>query len=705
MNKTRVPVPIARLVCLAAAALALTGTVTRADLFVTSSGLSPQPFDAVPPATNWSVLSIAGGAGDITTSVRMDEEINTNTLVAAVTINGQMTSDGTIPPAQNATPRWNSAVAGHWLQTRTTGNKYQVLMATSRNASGLSLSGIIISYDWDQKNAIPVNESTGLEGQRVYYSLTGAAGSWIPIPEFSTFTVNSTATNLSVTLNLGTWNNGDPLYIIWVDDNGPGSTTNPQEGGYTIDNFAISLPGLPPTFSTPLVGATNAEYSVITLSGSSSGTPPITYQWSKDGTPIPGATSSSLTITNITSSGFAWSRPEDSGDYTVVATGSVAPPATSTAAHVVITADTNAPKLLWAVVDTNTVRVLLSEPVINPLDDYGNDNANLYWTVDEVGGGGQSPDLIALVGNELRLTFVSGLTIQADKSYIVTFGGVSPLTDRAQTPNNSVLPLEVPLYAHQQITVPMTQLWKYSDKDVAPPADWSTAGFDDSDTSFWKTGPGVLDAKRQATLPWCRAVPVNTLTNSVGTCLILSNDLATGATPTYYFRTHFNFIAAAPSNTALRLFSKFDDAAVVYLNGVEIDRVGVPVGTWAHNVFVGGLRSVGDGDAPDRSILLPGSALHIGDNVLAVELRQVNATSSDITMALEVTTATTTPPILPPRIQAGYDGSQVSIGWDPPGGKLVFGPTPTGPWTTNATPSNPTLVTPSEQKQFYFIAQ
>jgi hypothetical protein len=189
--------------------------------------------------------------------------------------------------------------------------------------------------------------------------------------------------------------------------------------------------------------------------------------------------------------------------------------------------------------------------------------------------------------------------------------------------------------------------------------------------------------------------------------LVLSNANATGDTPTYYFRTHFAFSGTSPDNTVLRLYGKFDDAAVVYLNGVEIERVGVPAGTYAHNAFIGGLRSVGDGDAPDVAVLSPGSALATGDNVLAVELRQVNATSSDITMALQITAATATANAEPARLTITPAGPQISVRWTPAGGSLLEATSVTGPWVTNSGASNPYLYTPpaGASQRFFKVAQ
>ncbi|MDP1833154.1 MAG: immunoglobulin domain-containing protein [Geothrix sp.] len=67
-----------------------------------------------------------------------------------------------------------------------------------------------------------------------------------------------------------------------------------------------------PVFLTQPVSQTIVSGSSVTFTSSTSGTPTPTYQWKKDGTNIPGATSSSFTIVAVT--------PADAANYTVVAT-------------------------------------------------------------------------------------------------------------------------------------------------------------------------------------------------------------------------------------------------------------------------------------------------------------------------------------------------------------------------------------------------
>jgi hypothetical protein len=102
-----------------------------------------------------------------------------------------------------------------------------------------------------------------------------------------------------------------------------GSTTLSSSGGNLfLAKLGINPPALStqPTNQSAIVGAN------VTLSVGTTGTPPLSYQWQLNGIPIDGATSSTLTLTNIHSL--------NAGSYTVVITN---PSGTVTTAGAVLT--------------------------------------------------------------------------------------------------------------------------------------------------------------------------------------------------------------------------------------------------------------------------------------------------------------------------------------------------------------------------------
>lgn len=105
--------------------------------------------------------------------------------------------------------------------------------------------------------------------------------------------------------------------------------------------------------------------------------------------------------------------------------------------------------------------------------------------------------------------------------------------------------------------------------------------------------------------------------------------------PTTYFRTHFNLTALPAENEVLLLSLKRDDGAVIYINGVEVFRVNMNPGTPNYLDF-----SNATVDGANESIffndIIEATDLVIGDNVIAVEIHQRSANSSDISFDLEL---------------------------------------------------------------------
>ena len=107
---------------------------------------------------------------------------------------------------------------------------------------------------------------------------------------------------------------------------------------------------------------------------------------------------------------------------------------------------------------------------------------------------------------------------------------------------------------------------------------------------------------------------------------------------TYYFRRSFS--VADPSLFAgLTLRYLRDDGAVIYLNGTEVLRSNMPAGS----ITAATLAPVAIGGADETTWLqapAAASLLVTGTNVIAVEIHQQSATSSDISFDLELTAAT-----------------------------------------------------------------
>ena len=161
-------------------------------------------------------------------------------------------------------------------------------------------------------------------------------------------------------------------------------------------------------------------------------------------------------------------------------------------------------------------------------------------------------------------------------------------------------------------------VWRYQQLTNLDGTNWKLKSYNDS---FWPVGPGLLAYETCGCLP-----------QPTGTTLVTNQ-----SSLTYYFRTHFNF-AGNPADVSLVLSNVIDDGAVFYLNGVEIARVGMPAGTVTYTT----LASTTVSDATNYTVLnISGNLLTnlvAGDNVLAVEVHQINSTSTDIVFGSSLST-------------------------------------------------------------------
>lgn len=105
---------------------------------------------------------------------------------------------------------------------------------------------------------------------------------------------------------------------------------------------------------------------------------------------------------------------------------------------------------------------------------------------------------------------------------------------------------------------------------------------------------------------------------------------------TTYARHKFDAGTTVAGVKSLRLRALVDDGAVIYLNGTEIWRFNMPSGAVNYKVLAS--RYIAGGEERTwREAVLPVTALQSGTNTLAVEVHQDRATSTDLSLNLELT--------------------------------------------------------------------
>jgi len=159
------------------------------------------------------------------------------------------------------------------------------------------------------------------------------------------------------------------------------------------------------------------------------------------------------------------------------------------------------------------------------------------------------------------------------------------------------------------VVLPANATWKYLGNGTDPGTVWQRFGFNDSS---WLAGPAQLgygDGDEATVVTTVSPRPI-----------------------TVYFR-HQLVLPAGMSDATVRLLR--DDGAVVYVNGVEVLRNNMPGGPVNYNTLavavIGGSDETTFIESPIST-----APFVAGTNVIAVEIHQNSASSSDMSFALEL---------------------------------------------------------------------
>ncbi len=177
-----------------------------------------------------------------------------------------------------------------------------------------------------------------------------------------------------------------------------------------------------------------------------------------------------------------------------------------------------------------------------------------------------------------------------------------------------------------QKKIVFSDTWKYDDGGVDRGTAWLSRDFDDS---AWKSGPGQLGYGDE----------------DEGTVL-------TPGSPTVYFRKK---ITLENIVTEAHLEVLYDDAIAVWVNGVPVFSRNMGNGT--------GFSAYGTGsttNAYERTQLsLASNPFRVGENVITAMVKQVSATSDDLTFALSLAVAQLSGPVPDTLVVSAPNGGEV----------------------------------------------
>ncbi len=230
-------------------------------------------------------------------------------------------------------------------------------------------------------------------------------------------------------------------------------------------------------------------------------------------------------------------------------------------------------------------------------------------------GTGQSLAKVELFADDVKLGETNGLPYH----FIWAMPGIghhtilARMTDgRGYTVDSSPLSIHV---VRQPITTTLIQsnsVWKYLSTNISQGTAWVAPAYNDGS---WPSGPARLGAGADGEATLINIGPIG------------------ARYPTIYFRKSF---VVPPGAVYTNLLFKLvrDDGAVVYLNGLEAYRDNMPAGAITY-------ATPAATSAADEQSFFPTniavSDLQAGANVVAVEVHQINATSTDLGFNLELT--------------------------------------------------------------------
>jgi hypothetical protein len=194
-------------------------------------------------------------------------------------------------------------------------------------------------------------------------------------------------------------------------------------------------------------------------------------------------------------------------------------------------------------------------------------------------------------------------------------GGINPAAVKAQN--------VISVIFDPPRLIPTNAVWRYFDAGAEPAAvdglSWKDPDYPDT---AWASGPATLGFAGTAT-----ANPVSTVTRRY------VNGVSGTQVTTTYFRHTFAYFGT-PDDAAMRIDILRDDGAVVYLNGNEILRENMPAGAISYATWSSAVVGSPDQNTTFSRTVDAARFLLQGDNVLAVELHQCNAGSSDLYFSL-----------------------------------------------------------------------
>jgi hypothetical protein len=471
------------------------------------------------------------------------------------------------------------------------------LLATLQNDTGSDQTALTINYTLSDETTGTTTEE--VPAQLVFWSLTGNANEWNPIPA-----LDATLGTKNAVLSLGNWPAGSTLYILWADDNAGADRNNAgaEEGGYQIDDISFSPGGTfteSVTITSPTNNATFPLGASITINASAVLQGPISsVTFYVDGASIGSDTTApySSVYSNTTLGAHSLYAVGTDNTHSV------------TSATVNITVNPN-----------NSPTVTVTNPTVQGFL-VGNNITNGAVAVDS---DGTIARVEFFLDGVLKYTdTTSTYKYEYDDALVGTHTVTAVAVDNVGARGSNSVTFTITNPPNVTFLLTNGSTWKYLDDTNDPrlAGAWTSLAFNDS---AWSNGVAEIgfgdSAQDRPEVTQVRRVLTNTVTSTTYTNL------------TFYFRKVINVVDPA-AFSGLVLNIKQDDGTIIYINGAEVYRSPNMPLLVDHGTNTTG--TLPDDGAAYYSTNLSSSVLVAGANIIAVEMHQDAYASSDISFDL-----------------------------------------------------------------------
>lgn len=342
-------------------------------------------------------------------------------------------------------------------------------------------------------------------------------------------------------------------------------------------------------------------------------------------------------------------------------------------------ASTNPPRLSLAlVVNLTTVAVTLSEPA-----NAASAGNRFNYTLRRADNGTQVSVGAATLADGTNVTLRTSGFLQPYTDYVLTVSNIGPSGTSGPLPG--LTGTTNLLFTLKLVGIDAETSWKYEDSGANQGTAWRALAFNDAG---WSNGPALLGFE------------TNALPEPLRTQVAFQSSKAT-----YYFRMHFHW----PLTNAIALLSLrqvIDDGVVFYLNGHELHRTGMSNNPVYYTNFAS--RTVSEA-AYEGPFVVLGTNLVYGANVLAAEVHQPSAGSSDVVFGakLDALILPSSVPFARPwlSVQNSVSSNVFYLSWSNSAFFLEAAPAYNGPWTAVTPRANPYTVHPTNLARFYRLRQ